>query len=123
MRAHHPDGKLIAIFEPRSATACRRTHQHEYPAAFAAADISLIAPVGRMEIPVEDRLDIPTIVRDINARGGHAETFAVGPQSVDEIVARVAAVAKPGDTVAVLSNGAFGGIHGKLTTALERPSP
>ena len=119
MRGHHPEGKLIAIFEPRSATACRRTHQHEYPAAFAAADLSLIAPVGRMEIPPDDRLDIPAIVRDITARGGRAETFAAGPQSVDEIVARVAAEARPGDTVAVLSNGAFGGIHGKLTSALE----
>ncbi len=119
MRRHHPDGRLIAVFEPRSATACRRTHQHEYPAAFASADLSLIAPVGRMEIPAEDRLDIPAIVRDITARGGRAETFAAGPQSVDEIVARVAAEAKAGDTVAVLSNGAFGGIHGKLTSALE----
>lgn len=123
MRAHHPDGKLIAIFEPRSATACRRTHQHEYPAAFRSADLSLIAPVGRLDIPPEDRLDIPAIVQDINRHGGAAETFAVGPQSVDEIVARVASVARPGDTVAVLSNGAFGGIHGKLTAALQGTSP
>jgi UDP-N-acetylmuramate: L-alanyl-gamma-D-glutamyl-meso-diaminopimelate ligase len=120
MRRHHPDGRLIAVFEPRSATACRRTHQHEYPAAFSSADLSLIAPVGRMEIPAEDRLDIPAIVRDITARGGRAETFAAGPQSVDEIVARVAAEARAGDTVAVLSNGAFGGIHARLASALER---
>ena len=72
-----------------------------------------------MEIAPEDRLDIPAIVRDITARGGRAETFAAGPQSVDEIVARVAAEARPGDTVAVLSNGAFGGIHDKLLAALQ----
>ena len=122
----HVDLDTVAYDHPptsREADVHRRTHQHEYPSAFSAADLSLIAPVGRLEIPVEDRLDIPTIVSDINARGGRAETFAVGPHSVDEIVARVAAVAKPGDTVAVLSNGAFGGIHGKLTYALERPSP
>lgn len=119
MRAHHPDGRLIAVFEPRSATACRRTHQGEYPAAFAAADLALIAPVGRADIPAEERLDIPGIVREIAARGGEAETFAPGPGSVDAIVARVAAVARPGDTVAVLSNGAFGGIHARLASALE----
>ncbi len=120
MKGHHPGAKLIAIFEPRSATACRNLHQHEYPAAFSSADLALIAPVGRPEIPDAERLDVPAIVREINARGGRAETVDIGPSSVDAIVARVAAEAKPGDVVAVLSNGAFGGIHGKLAKALTR---
>src|SRR6185312_15578798 len=50
-RARHPEGKLIAVFEPRSATASRRIHQEAYAAAFAAADEILLAPVGRSEIP------------------------------------------------------------------------
>jgi UDP-N-acetylmuramate: L-alanyl-gamma-D-glutamyl-meso-diaminopimelate ligase len=119
MKAHHPESKLIAVFEPRSATACRNTHQHEYPDAFMSADLSMIAPIGRPDIPENERLDVPRIVREIGARGGRAMTVDVGPGSVDAIVAAIAAVAKPGDVVAVLSNGAFGGIHGKLTQALS----
>lgn len=118
MRGHHPDARLIAVFEPRSATACRNTHQSEYPGAFLPADLALIAPVGRAEIPAEERLDVPAIVRAVNDAGGRAETFAPGPGSVDAIVDRVVAEARPGDVVAVLSNGAFGGIHGRLQRAL-----
>jgi UDP-N-acetylmuramate: L-alanyl-gamma-D-glutamyl-meso-diaminopimelate ligase len=38
---------------------------------------------------------------------------------VEAIVARLAADARPGDTVALLSNGAFGGIDDKLREALS----
>jgi len=36
----------------------------------------------------------------------------------DAIIAKVKEFAKPGDVIAVLSNGGFGGIHQKLLTAL-----
>jgi UDP-N-acetylmuramate: L-alanyl-gamma-D-glutamyl-meso-diaminopimelate ligase len=82
--AHHPTavsetlggfrerttGRLIAVFEPRSATASRRLHQDAYAPAFAAADVCILAPVGRAEIPAEEKLDILSIARAIEARGG-----------------------------------------------------
>ena len=37
---------------------------------------------------------------------------------IDTIVSEVKQHAQPGDTLAVLSNGGFGGIHGKLLAAL-----
>jgi UDP-N-acetylmuramate: L-alanyl-gamma-D-glutamyl-meso-diaminopimelate ligase len=37
---------------------------------------------------------------------------------LESIIASVRDQARPGDVVAVLSNGGFGGIHGKLLTAL-----
>jgi len=119
MRGHLPGARLHAVFEPRSATACRSLHQREYPEAFAAADRVFIAPVGRSEIPAGERLDVARIVDDIRARGAHAETVDPGPESVDRIVARIVEHARPGDAVAVLSNGAFGGIHAKLAAALR----
>jgi UDP-N-acetylmuramate: L-alanyl-gamma-D-glutamyl-meso-diaminopimelate ligase len=122
MRRHHPEGRLLAIFEPRSATASRNTHQADYPGAFDAADVSLIAPVGRPEIAADERLDVPALVAALRARGRQAETVEPSADSVDAIVARVTALAQPGDTVAVLSNGAFGGIHGKLLAALAARS-
>jgi UDP-N-acetylmuramate: L-alanyl-gamma-D-glutamyl-meso-diaminopimelate ligase len=119
LRAHHPEGRLIALFEPRSATASRKTHQDAYPSAFDAADYTLIAPVGRPEIGANERLDVDEIVRGMRARGRNAETVPAGAESVDALVAKVKAYARPGDVVAVLSNGAFGGIHAKLIDALK----
>jgi UDP-N-acetylmuramate: L-alanyl-gamma-D-glutamyl-meso-diaminopimelate ligase len=119
MKGHHAGGRVCAIFEPRSATASRATHQNDYPAAFSAADYSIIAPVGRPEIAASEKLDVHKVVEALRARGRAADTVQAGPGSVDEIVEKVTAWARPGDVVAVLSNGAFGGIHGKLVTALS----
>jgi UDP-N-acetylmuramate: L-alanyl-gamma-D-glutamyl-meso-diaminopimelate ligase len=41
--------------------------------------------------------------------------------SIDAIIARLCDEAAPGDTVALLSNGAFGGIHQRLLDALGAP--
>jgi UDP-N-acetylmuramate: L-alanyl-gamma-D-glutamyl-meso-diaminopimelate ligase len=39
---------------------------------------------------------------------------------LDSLVAAIAADARPGDHVLVMSNGGFGGLHGKLLGALAR---
>ncbi len=114
LRARHPEGALWAVFEPRSATACRALHQEAYGKAFGAATRVLLAPLGRPDIPEAERLDLDRIVREIAAAGAVAEAA----RSVDAIVERLAAEAAPGDTVALLSNGAFGGIYEKLRAAL-----
>jgi UDP-N-acetylmuramate: L-alanyl-gamma-D-glutamyl-meso-diaminopimelate ligase len=41
-------------------------------------------------------------------------------EDLDRLVAEVAADAKAGDHVLVMSNGGFGGFHGKLLAALAR---
>ena len=38
---------------------------------------------------------------------------------IDQLVAMVVAESRPGDNLVVMSNGGFGGIHGKLLAALE----
>ncbi len=116
MRAKHADGTLWAVFEPRSATACRALHQTEYGRAFKGAGRVILAPVGRPDIPEAERLDVTKIVADLQANGTHAETAP----SVDAIVATLAEGAAPGDTVLLLSNGAFGGIYDKIREALQR---
>ncbi len=115
LRAKHPTGTLFAVFEPRSATACRRLHQEAYATAFDAAGRVIFPPVGRPEIPEDERLDLDHLAGALSARGRRATVAA----SVDAIVALLAKEAKPGDVVALLSNGAFGGIYEKLREALE----
>jgi UDP-N-acetylmuramate: L-alanyl-gamma-D-glutamyl-meso-diaminopimelate ligase len=113
-RARHADGKLIAVFEPRSATASRKIHQAAYAEAFAAADEILLAPVGRMEIPADEKLDLVQLQNELVAAG---KSVTLG-ESIEALVQRVAAVAQPGDTVVAMSNGAFGQIHDKLLCTL-----
>jgi UDP-N-acetylmuramate: L-alanyl-gamma-D-glutamyl-meso-diaminopimelate ligase len=112
LRARHPTGTLWAVFEPRSATACRALHQDEYVPAFGVADRVLFAPLGRTNIPEAERLDLARLASAIGP------TKAEAAPSVDAILERIVAEARPGDTVALLSNGAFGGIHAKLLAAL-----
>ncbi|MBK8171195.1 MAG: UDP-N-acetylmuramate:L-alanyl-gamma-D-glutamyl-meso-diaminopimelate ligase [Sandaracinaceae bacterium] len=114
IRARHPEGKLIAVFEPRSATASRRTHQDEYPEAFRSADVTVLAPVGRSEIAEGERLSVQTIAAAIHTAGRAAYT----PTSIDDVVRVVLENAGRGDTILVMSNGAFGGIHDTLLAKL-----
>lgn len=115
MRAKHKGGKLIAIFEPRSATACRAFHQDLYAEAFDAADVALLAPIGRPELPPEERLSVEQLALDLKGRGRTASALP----NVEAIVERAAEIAQPGDAIVVLSNGGFGGIFDRLPSALE----
>jgi len=114
LRARHPGGRLLAVFEARSATACRRMHQAEYAESFDAADEVLLAPLGRTNLAPEEALDLERLVRDLEARGRSARYLG----SVDAIVARLDETAREGDVIALLSNGAFGGIHQKVLARL-----
>lgn len=114
LRRRHVGGKLIAAFEPRSATASRNLHQVQYPGAFGAADLALLAPVGRKEISDSERLDVEGIAAAIRAEGGDAEA----PDSIEAVVAKIVAAAEPGDTVVLMSNGTFGGAHDAVLVGL-----
>jgi UDP-N-acetylmuramate: L-alanyl-gamma-D-glutamyl-meso-diaminopimelate ligase len=114
-RSRHPRARLFAVFEPRSATACRRLHQDVYPESFAVADELLMAPVARA-LPADERLDVERVVRDVSQRGVSAAAY----EDADAIVRSLVARARPGDVVAILSNGTFGQLHQKLLAALNQ---
>ena len=112
LKRRHPAARVWAVFEPRSATACRSLHQDAYVVAFGVADKVLLAPLGRTNVPEAERLDVARLARELGPDAHAAD-------GVDDIVARVVEGARTGDVVAVLSNGAFGGIHAKLLAALS----
>jgi UDP-N-acetylmuramate: L-alanyl-gamma-D-glutamyl-meso-diaminopimelate ligase len=113
-RRRYADRPLWALFEPRSATSCRKIFQDDYARAFDAADRVLLAPPGRQLDP-DEALDVPQLARDVTTRGTPAHACA----SVDEMVARVREEAPAGAVLVCMSNGAFGGIHGRLVETLE----
>jgi UDP-N-acetylmuramate: L-alanyl-gamma-D-glutamyl-meso-diaminopimelate ligase len=114
LKARHPHGKLVALFEPRSATASRKLHQQAYLEAFEGADLALLAPVGRTEIAAEERLDVGAIATALSARGKRAEA----PASHDEILALLLDELRSGDTLVVMSNGDFKGMLDRVVAAL-----
>jgi len=114
IRARHPHGRVIAIFEPRSATASRKLHQKRYAEAFGPAEMALLAPVGRPEIPEGERLDVAALAKAIEVRGVRAQAF----DSIEDIVTAAGSAAQAGDSLVVMSNGAFGNILDKLASAL-----
>ncbi len=109
-RARHRSARLIALYEPRSATACRAMHQAAYVDAFAPADLVVLAPLGRSTIPEAERLDLERLASELRARGKEVEL----PASTDAVIALVDAIAQPGDVVVSMSNGAFGGVPARL---------
>ena len=114
LRASNPDARIWAVFEPRSASSCRRVFQDDFGRAFAGANEVLIAPIFRSTLPEAERLSVPQLVRDLNAQGLSAREA----DSIDDIVAGIAKERRPGDLVVLMSNGGFGGIHQKLLRAL-----
>jgi UDP-N-acetylmuramate: L-alanyl-gamma-D-glutamyl-meso-diaminopimelate ligase len=114
LRNAQPGRRIWAIFEPRSASSCRRVFQDDFARAFSAADEVVIASIFRSSLPEHERLSEDQLVADL-ARGG---TSARHLPDVATIVSEVAGAAKPGDLIVVMSNGGFGGIHRKLLEAL-----
>ncbi len=114
LRQRFNGSRLWILFEPRSNTTRRAVFQAELAEALALADQAVVAEIPDLhKIPENDRLDPDRLAADIARHGGHGRYI----HTVDEIVATVVREAQPGDVVAVLSNGGFGGIHKKL---LER---
>ena len=56
VRRAAPGKRIWAIFEPRSASSCRRVFQDDFARAFAGADEVVIASVFRSSLPPEERL-------------------------------------------------------------------
>jgi UDP-N-acetylmuramate: L-alanyl-gamma-D-glutamyl-meso-diaminopimelate ligase len=119
-RARFPGRRLVAVFEPRTNTSRRKVFQQRYAEVFGGADRVVVrvvpdAPIYSATGEVTERFSAPELARALAARG----TDAVAIDDVDAIVARVAAEARAGDVVLVMSNGDFGGVWGKLLAALR----
>lgn len=116
LRQQYPDSRMWVIFEPRSNTTRRNIFQSELAESLSKADLAIVPAVPDPEKVAEaDRLDPEKLVNDVQATG----TFCWYCEGVEEIVSLVVKEAQDGDTVAVLSNGGFGGIHQKLLDALS----
>jgi len=113
IRAAHPDSRIAAAFEPRSATACRTLHQKQYVTSFDAVDLAVIAPVAR-DLPEDEKLDTPSLEKDLKERG----VESIAADSIDAVVNILRQWSREEDVIAVLSNGSFGGLIKRLEKEL-----
>ena len=104
LRAGARDGRILVVFEPRSNTMRRGVHADTLAASFERADAVYVYAA-----------DIDWDADAVFAGLGDRVTLA---DDIDHLVAAVVAAAAPGDTVVVMSNGGFGGIHERLLDAL-----
>jgi UDP-N-acetylmuramate: L-alanyl-gamma-D-glutamyl-meso-diaminopimelate ligase len=115
VRSAYPDRRIWAIFEPRSATSCRRVFQSDFAKALAKADRVVLPAVFRSTVPEDERLSPEALVSDLKAEGVDARYIP----DIPDIVRTVSKDAREGDLVIVMSNGGFDDIHQKLLSALE----
>jgi UDP-N-acetylmuramate: L-alanyl-gamma-D-glutamyl-meso-diaminopimelate ligase len=106
LRAQAPAGRILAVLEPRSNTMKQGVMKDQLPASLAAADRVFVYGAGL-------GWDAAAVLRPLGER---ARCF----EQLDPLVTAIAAEARAGDHVLVMSNGAFGGIHEKLLAALGR---
>ncbi len=116
LKARYSGNRLTAVFEPRTNTSRRAVFQGVYPGAFGAADLVLVRDVPDPEkAPVGDRFSSERLVEDLRKTGKEAYFF----KNANEILDFLLKEAKPGDVIAILSNGDFEGLHQGLIAGLE----
>ena len=117
VRERYPEGRIWAVFEPRSQTCRRRVFEQAFIESFDPADKTVIARVfGSSSLEPEDTLSPDRVVEGIRGRGKDAFTFG----STDEIVSFLGGELRSGDQVVIMSNGGFDNIHNKLLERLRK---
>ena len=98
--------RIVAVLEPRSATMKRGVHKDTLAGSLALADEVWFY------VPPDLGWDAGAVVRSLGRRGHLAA-------DVDALARELAQRLRPGDHALIMSNGGFGGLHGKLLAALE----
>ena len=119
LRQAYPGQRLWAVLEPRSNTLRRNVFETELVESLALADRVLLAAVYQHQrIPEGERLHPEHVVAALRRAGKPAELCP----DVAAIVDVLDREARPGDVIAILSNGGFDGIYEKLPARLlQRP--
>jgi UDP-N-acetylmuramate: L-alanyl-gamma-D-glutamyl-meso-diaminopimelate ligase len=119
-RKRYAGQRIWALFEPRSISSSRKEFEAGYVDAFHQADRVIIGPIFHQE-RYETRygLDKMMSVADIAKRLATDGVPVEHIPDFDDIAKRVAAEARDGDVVVVMSSGAFGGVHEKILERLR----
>ncbi|MEH8021812.1 UDP-N-acetylmuramate:L-alanyl-gamma-D-glutamyl-meso-diaminopimelate ligase [Rheinheimera metallidurans] len=119
--AHHPtaisttlqgirnkvgQNRVLAVLEPRSNTMRMGVHQAALPLSLALADSVFLFE------PANANWSLDAITRALAPK-------ATLLRDIDALVQLLTEQAQPNDSIVIMSNGGFGGIHDKLINALQ----
>jgi UDP-N-acetylmuramate: L-alanyl-gamma-D-glutamyl-meso-diaminopimelate ligase len=110
LRRQGEGGRIVAVLEPRSNTMRLGVHREELAEALAGADCVWIYQPAGLD------WDLAGVA---SALGSKARVLP----EVPALVAALATELEAGDRVVVMSNGGFGGLHGRLLDALRSRAP
>lgn len=120
--AHHPtaisttlqgirnkvgQSRVLAVLEPRSNTMRMGVHQAALPLSLALADKVFLYE------PANANWSLDALTRALAPKASLT-------QDIDVLVTQLSEQAEQGDSIVIMSNGGFGGIHDKLISALKR---
>ena len=115
VKPFYPNGRLVAVFEPRTNSSMRKVFQDIYPLSFDKADLICIRNPSRLDkIPPAERFSSQRLVTDLKDRGKDAHYFKDTESIIDFLVTK----ARPGDSILIMSNGGFDNIHARLLKSL-----
>ncbi len=115
LKPFYPEGRIIAVFEPRTNSSRRNIFQNDYPESFDSADIVLIRePQVLANIEESERFSSKTLVEDLKKREIESYYF----EDTDLIVQYLGKIVKPDDLILIMSNGGFDNIHEKVLNIL-----
>jgi UDP-N-acetylmuramate: L-alanyl-gamma-D-glutamyl-meso-diaminopimelate ligase len=115
VKPFYPNGRLVAVFEPRTNSSMRNIFQNIYPLSFDGADVICIRQPSLLDkIPPEERFSSQQLVDDLKHQGKDAYFFP----GTDEIIDFLVTIATSGDLILVMSNGGFDNIHERLLSVL-----
>jgi UDP-N-acetylmuramate: L-alanyl-gamma-D-glutamyl-meso-diaminopimelate ligase len=101
--------RIVAVLEPRSNTMRMGVHRDTLGPSLALADeVWLYSP--------------PDLGWDTSGLVAQLGSRARVSHDVEALAAELAHAVRPGDHVLVMSNGGFGGLHGKLLARLAKPT-
>ncbi|CAO0821326.1 hypothetical protein DFAR_2270001 [Desulfarculales bacterium] len=110
-------GRLIAVFEPRTNTSKRVFFQDDYASAFDGADIIFLHESPGVEgLAPEERFSSARLAQALGRRGLAAQAFDDTQALREALLAQL----KPGDLCLVMSNGSFDNLHDRLLAGLGR---
>lgn len=114
LRARFSEGRILAVLEPRSNTMKLGAMKAQLPGSLSEADLVFCygQANGKQALGW-------SAAEALAPLGERARAY----DNLDRLVADVVANARPGDHVLVMSNGGFGGVHGKLLDALATRWP
>ncbi|MBL8514781.1 MAG: UDP-N-acetylmuramate:L-alanyl-gamma-D-glutamyl-meso-diaminopimelate ligase [Betaproteobacteria bacterium] len=104
LRKRTGDQRIIAVLEPRTNTMKLGTMGAALPEALTNADVVFVFAKNL-------GWNVAKAFEPIGTKTGVFD-------DLDAMVASIAVMAKPGDQILVMSNGGFGGVHGKILHAL-----